>query len=571
MAVIVGSARIDERGKAHGGKAGDNNGKEVSTQKWYKHSKGWRVIRPVNPVDAENIAKCMQMACDNNNIGYDQYQRLTLYNNANPYNFDCSKVTKACETDCSALVRVCMAYTGIMVENFRTTNQAKVMLATGKFVEMTGNKYTNQSDYLRRGDVLVTKVQGHTVVVMNDGDRVNEDPDVPPQEFELGDRTLRSGMTGTDVRELQEALKSLNYAVGEIDGNFGSKTEKAVINFQKSNSLESDGIYGPDTHAAMEKAIGDDGDPDVVPEEPDNDEGGSGDEDPAKDPDKYVLVTGNTVNVRTQPNTKGEIVMVASKGDELPYGGMTSLEGWHNVIAEGLSCWISGKYSEVKEYEQEEEIVPDDDDWKNDDDGRAIIDISTYQHIQDAELMSQHVKLCIHRASIGFKKDAKWDKHAQKMYDARIPYGVYHYVKSNNEKDAREEARVFFDSASKYNPLFYAADMEYSGIGKKNARAVCSAFIDELKKLGVEMTGIYVGHHLYKSWNLDYDQVDFTWIPRYGTKKQNLAGEPGKWPAYECTLHQYTSCGKIPGIKGRIDMNRITGKQLTYDELVRKA
>ena len=44
--VMIGSARIDENGNAHGGKAGDQkNGKEVSAQEWYKHSKGWRVFR----------------------------------------------------------------------------------------------------------------------------------------------------------------------------------------------------------------------------------------------------------------------------------------------------------------------------------------------------------------------------------------------------------------------------------------------------------------------------------------------------------------------------------------------
>ena len=34
MAVKIGSARIDENGKAHGGAAGDQTGKEVSTQSW---------------------------------------------------------------------------------------------------------------------------------------------------------------------------------------------------------------------------------------------------------------------------------------------------------------------------------------------------------------------------------------------------------------------------------------------------------------------------------------------------------------------------------------------------------
>jgi hypothetical protein len=35
--VIIGSARIDENGHASGGQAGDQNGKEVSTQKYYTH------------------------------------------------------------------------------------------------------------------------------------------------------------------------------------------------------------------------------------------------------------------------------------------------------------------------------------------------------------------------------------------------------------------------------------------------------------------------------------------------------------------------------------------------------
>lgn len=70
MAVKIGSARIDERGKAHGGKAGDNNGKEVSTQNWYLHSKGWRVLRAKAPSVAEKIAYCMEAACANDKIGY---------------------------------------------------------------------------------------------------------------------------------------------------------------------------------------------------------------------------------------------------------------------------------------------------------------------------------------------------------------------------------------------------------------------------------------------------------------------------------------------------------------------
>lgn len=168
MSVIVGSARIDENGNAHGGAAGDQTGKEVSTQNWYNHSKGWRVFRAKYSM-GEAIAVDMQNACNNSCIGYDQYQRDSLYKEAEKVGFDCSKVTKKCETDCSALVRVCCAYAGIMLPNFRTTDEAKVLLNSGAFDEMQGTKYTQQSEYLRRGDILVTKTQGHTVVVLSNG------------------------------------------------------------------------------------------------------------------------------------------------------------------------------------------------------------------------------------------------------------------------------------------------------------------------------------------------------------------------------------------------------------------
>lgn len=169
MAVKIGSARIDENGHTKGGKAGDQTGKEVSIQNWYLHKKGWRVIRCLDPQRAVLIADDMQYACDNKHIGYDQNQRLTLYNVAKTVGFNCSKVTQNCETDCSGLVRVCCAYAGIKVSNFNTSNELTILLKSGYFEEMKGAKYQNTSDYLIRGDILVTKTQGHTVVVLSNG------------------------------------------------------------------------------------------------------------------------------------------------------------------------------------------------------------------------------------------------------------------------------------------------------------------------------------------------------------------------------------------------------------------
>ena len=170
MAVLIGSARSDERGKATGGKAGDQNGgKEVSTQNWYKHSKGWRVLRPKNPDKAAKMAECMRKMCDTNYVGYDQYQRNTLYNALKAVGWKLNLLKTNVETDCSALIRVCAAYAGITLPDFNTSTQAKVMLASGEFVELTGSKYTDKEDYLAVGDCLVTRSKGHTVLVLSDG------------------------------------------------------------------------------------------------------------------------------------------------------------------------------------------------------------------------------------------------------------------------------------------------------------------------------------------------------------------------------------------------------------------
>lgn len=260
--VYVGGASIDERGKAKGGEAGNQTGRELRKQAWYLHSKGWRVFRAKNAVRAKEIAEDMRKAIANKKIGYDQGQRNTLYNLASKVGFDCSKVKTACETDCSALVRVCCAYAGIMLPNFTTPTEPAKLLDSGEFVELTGDKYTKQSQYLRTGDILVTKTQGHTVVVLNDGSKAetnanynDKSNDSSKNSANGGDtvnitlNVLRKGAKGAEVRTLQTLLKGFGYNLGSygVDGDFGSATEAAVKEYQRDQHIVIDGIVGADT------------------------------------------------------------------------------------------------------------------------------------------------------------------------------------------------------------------------------------------------------------------------------------------------------------------------------------
>ena len=63
--------------------------------------------------------------------------------------------------------------------------------------------------------------------------------------------TLRSGDTGTDVKQLQENLIQLGYMSGTPDGKYGAKTVGAVKAFQKNNGLKEDGTAGPITLKAL--------------------------------------------------------------------------------------------------------------------------------------------------------------------------------------------------------------------------------------------------------------------------------------------------------------------------------
>lgn len=322
MAVKIGSARSDERGKITGGKAGDQTGREVSTQPWYLHDKGWVVIRPKNPAQAALIAAAMAAACANNNIGYDQGQRLTLYNAAKPLGFDPAQVEILVETDCSALVRVCCAFAGIMAANFTTVDQVSKLRATGAFEILTDAKYTAQSAYLRPGDILVTRTKGHTVVVLTAGGKAYSD-DMP-----LGTRPLSGGDRGTDVTALQDALARLGYDPGGIDGEYGPKTAAAVISAQAALKLPITGRADLATIAAITGALEGVADPD----------------EPEPEPETGIRVTGGEVNVRTGPGTDYPSVGTVKKGAMLPTvdGG-----GWYPVLIGGEVRWISAKMAEA--------------------------------------------------------------------------------------------------------------------------------------------------------------------------------------------------------------------------------
>lgn len=66
---------------------------------------------------------------------------------------------------------------------------------------------------------------------------------------------LIQGSQGAAVSQLQENLKTLGFYTASIDGSFGTKTYAAVLNFQASRGLKTDGVVGSITKAALKNAV----------------------------------------------------------------------------------------------------------------------------------------------------------------------------------------------------------------------------------------------------------------------------------------------------------------------------
>lgn len=69
--------------------------------------------------------------------------------------------------------------------------------------------------------------------------------------FSVAKRGLRMGDRGSEVKEIQQRLKSTGFDPGSIDEKFGFATEEAVKQFQATRGLHVDGIVGAETWFAL--------------------------------------------------------------------------------------------------------------------------------------------------------------------------------------------------------------------------------------------------------------------------------------------------------------------------------
>lgn len=192
----------------------------------------------------------------------------------------------------------------------------------------------------------------------------------------------------------------------------------------------------------------------------------------------------------------------------------------------------------------------------------TIIDISHHQvpSAINYDKLAKEVDLVIIRTQYGSNLiDRHYKTHHKEFQKRGVPTAAYAWLRGVSVSDMEKEATDFYNRTKEFNPTFWFADVEEKSMS--NMRKGTSTFIKKLRSLGAKKVGIYVGHHLYKSFNLNLAEADAVWIPHYG--KNN--GKPNSKPSYACDIHQYTDRGKLNGYNGHLDLNRIiSDKKLSY-------
>lgn len=128
---------------------------------------------------------------------------------------------------------------------------------------------------------------------------------------------------GPVVKEIQQMLSKLGYDLSNgpndktkgIDGIFGMKTWKAVLDFQRKNKLEADGIVGEKTMDALEKAT-------------------------SKTAGYNVKVIASLLNVRSGPGIENAVVGMVRKN--ATYKLLEIKDGWGRIA--NPAGWVSLSY-----------------------------------------------------------------------------------------------------------------------------------------------------------------------------------------------------------------------------------
>lgn len=196
------------------------------------------------------------------------------------------------------------------------------------------------------------------------------------------------------------------------------------------------------------------------------------------------------------------------------------------------------------------------------------IDVSYWQgNIDFARVRESGISFAILREGFRFTTDKKFIQYVTdcKVAGVEVP-AVYHFSYAKSITEAIREADFVVHNVSlvglpKTTLIFY--DFEYDSVadgcrhgyvlGPAECQAFTAAFCKRVREHGYR-AGVYTNkdyiRNMYK--NKVYNDYDALWLADY-------TGEPD----YPCLYQQFSSKGKVAGIKGNVDMNKYYGTETT--------
>ena len=257
----ISNSGHDENNGYSGGKAGDQTGGEWELRSWY--NRPWDcVLRHPDANVRAKIADLATKAAKNDKIGYDQWQRDTYWQQLQKAGFDPSKITTACEADCSAGVIANVKAVGHLLGidklknlNATYTGNMKVGFKAAGFTVLTDSKYLSSPDYLLPGDILLNEVH-HTATNISTGSKAGGSA-APAEEAQsnlYGDCSIPAhwflkGAVHPEIKSIQRLLNAKGYKGKDgkklkIDGELGDNTAYAIEQLQRKAGLPDSTNWG---------------------------------------------------------------------------------------------------------------------------------------------------------------------------------------------------------------------------------------------------------------------------------------------------------------------------------------
>lgn len=143
--------------------------------------------------------------------------------------------------------------------------------------------------------------------------------------------------------------------------------------------------------------------------------------------------------------------------------------------------------------------------------------------------------------------------------------GVYHYA---NGGDAKKEADFFLNKVKNcIGEAILVLDWEGQNnprFGKKDLNW-CKTWCDYVySKTGAKPL-VYTSRNFMK--NLEGIGDYGLWIAQYANNKfTGYQDTPWNEKAYSCVIRQYSSCGRLPGYRGNLDLNKFYGDSAAWKE-----